>query len=91
MKINRTTPTTHFKIRSPIWNGGKRKVGLATNRLGKHNSIEFTYVRKSDGMKSIPEEYYFDGDNALEYETQIVKNTELILVPFDDLEVLERQ
>lgn len=82
------TPYQTYKIRTPIWNGGQRKVGLATSRLTKHNVIDFTYVRKSDGLKSIPDLHYFDGNKAKQYDKQTVKGVELVLIPLDDLELV---
>lgn len=92
MKLSRTTVCQLFEIRSPIWGGGKKKVGLNLSRIRKHNEIHFTYRRKSDGELSIPDPYYFDGDNikGLDYEIQNVKGTSLVLIPFTDLEPLER-
>lgn len=94
MKLDRLTTCVEFKIGSPKWNGStkRREVGLALDRIKRHNSIEFTYVRKSDGQKSIPDIYYFDGDNkkGLDYEIQVIKGTSLLIVPFSHLERLER-
>lgn len=93
--LPRTEVCALFEIRSPIWNGNaaRREVGLAEYRIQKHNEIHFTYVRKSEGKKSIPESYYFDGDllKSRDYERQEVKGTKLVIVPFDDLEMLVRQ
>lgn len=94
MKLDRLTVCQLFRIRSPKWNGkaNRREVGLALNRIQKHNEIEFTYRRKSDGELSIPDHYYFDGDllKQLDFEKQNVKGTTLVLIPFDNLEILER-
>ena len=93
MYLSRTTPCTLYKIKMPIWNGsvGKRVVGLAEYRMTKHNEIEFTYVRKSDGQKSIPDHYYFDGDLKENYKRQSVKGgMTLVLVPLEDLETITR-
>jgi len=91
-RLDRTTPCTLFKIRSPIWNGGSRKVGLDIRRIGKHNEIQFTYVRKSDGELSIPDHYYFDGSlqHEIDFEKKAVKGTYLLIIPFDNLQRLER-
>lgn len=91
-QLSRHTVCNLFKIRTPIWNGGKKMVGLNMQRIGKHNEIEFTYVRKSDGEKSIPDHYYFDGDlmKELDFEKQAVKGTYLLIVPFEHLQKLER-
>lgn len=92
MQISRTTVCQLFEIRAPIWNGGERKVGLNLGRVRKHNEIHFTYRRKSDGELSMPDPYYFDGDNikGLDYDVMNVKGTNLVLIPFRDLETLER-
>lgn len=93
-QLSRTTVCSLFEIRAPIWNGAakKRMVGLNLQRVRKHNEIHFTYVRKSDGEKSIPDAYYFDGDllKGLDYEVQNQKGTSLVLIPFHDLQLLER-
>lgn len=91
-QLPRMTVCTLFKINAPIWGGGKKSVGLALNRITKHNEIEFTYVRKSDGEKSIPNKYYFDGEklHELDFERQNVKGLTLVIIPFDELEKLER-
>lgn len=92
--LSRTTVCQLFEIRSPRWNGNsnRREVGLALDRIAKHNEIRFTYIRKSDGEQSIPGNYYFDGDNVkgLDYEVQNVKGRSLVIVPFDHLQRLER-
>lgn len=92
MILGTRTPAVLFEIRAPIWNGGKRVVGLAKTRIGKHNEIHFLYVRKSDGMKSFPDNYYFDGDllRQIDYPIMNVRGFSLVLVPFSDLERLER-
>lgn len=92
MKLPRNTVCTLFKINAPIWNGGKKKVGLALNRVSKHNEIQFTYRRKSDGELSMPNPYYFDGDKLQQqdYDHQSIKGLTLVLIPFSDLELLER-
>lgn len=92
MKLPRTTVCQLFELRSPMWGGGKKTVGLNLSRIQKHNEITFTYRRKSDGELSIPDHYYFDGDllNQLDFEKQNIKGTTLVLVPFSELEILER-
>ena len=93
-QLSRTTPCALFKIRAPIWNGKteKRVVGLNRQLIRKHNEIHFTYVRKSDNELSIPGAFYFDGEqlNAVDYEIQNVRGTTLVLIPFMDLQALER-
>lgn len=91
-ELQRGTVCTLYKINAPIWNGGKKKVGLAENRLGIHNEIHFTYRRKSDGALSIPEVYYFNKNKLkeIDYERMNIKGLTLVLIPFTDLEILKR-
>lgn len=86
--LSRTTICTLFEIDRPRWKN--RTVGLNIKRITKHNEIVFTYVRKSDGKKSYPDHYYFDGDKINDYPTQVVKTVTLILVPIDNLDILVR-
>jgi hypothetical protein len=82
-----------FEINAPIWNGGKRVVGLAEHRLQNDNEIHFTYVRKRDGQLSFPDKYYFDGRKLkdIDFVRQNVRGTTLILVPFTELDIIERR
>lgn len=91
-ELSRVTPCTLFKIRSPIWNGGKKMVGLNMQRITKHNEIHFTYVRKSDGELSIPDVYYFDGDllKEIDFKKQAIQGTYLAIIPFEHIKRLER-
>lgn len=91
-KLPRDTVCNLFKIRAPIWGGGKKSVGLDAKRITYHNEIQFTYVRKSDGELSIPDHYYFDGKllQELDFEKQMVKGTMLVIIPFEHLQILER-
>lgn len=93
MKLDRLTSRTLFEIRSPMWLGGstKRMVGLDLTRISKHNEIIFTYVRKSDGRKSIPDHFYFDGDRRKteKFKTMMRGNTKLLLIELNTLPKLE--
>lgn len=93
-QLSRLTPCALFKIRAPIWNGKaqKRVVGLNKMLIRQHNEIHFTYIRKSDNELSIPGAFYFDGSklSEIDYELQNVRGTTLVLIPFTDLQALER-
>lgn len=92
MDLPRTTVCQLFDLRTPIWNGGKKVAGLNILRISDHNEITFSYVRKSDGEKSIPDSYYISRSkiNAGNYPKQFIKGVTLLLVPFTDLEILHR-
>lgn len=90
VKLSRTASCVLFQIRFPIWNGGKRAVGLAEDRLGRHNEIQILYTRKS-GERAHPDNYYFDGNLRMFFETMTVKGRKLILIPMESLQKLERE
>lgn len=93
-ELSRLTPCNLFKIRAPIWNGEQRRrqVGLDIRRIGTHNEIHFTYRRKSDGELSMPDKYYFDGklQHEIDFEKVVIKGTTLLIVPFENLQILYR-
>ena len=91
MILPKNTVCTLFEIKAPVWNGGKRKVGLAQNRIGEHNEIRFLYTRK-DGTKSMPDNYYISGKKIreLDFDLQNIKGLTIVLVPIDQLEILHR-
>lgn len=93
MKLSRLTVCQVFPLRAPIWNGGKKVAGLNIQRIGDHNEITFSYVRKSDGERSFPDSYYISRKKIQEneYPTQFIKGVTLLLIPFSDLEILERE
>ena len=93
MVLKRTQVCALFEINSPIWGGGEKSVGLARQRVGKHNEIRFKYRRKSDGELSIPDIYYFDGDllTHIDFKRQMIRGLELVIIPFKHLELLERE
>lgn len=90
--LPRTTSCTLFEIKAPVWNGGKRRVGLAEYRISDHNEIRFLYKRK-DGTLSMPGNFYFPGSalKEIDFERMNVKGLTLVMVPFDDLYELKRE
>jgi len=86
--ISRTTPLNYFELKFPIWNGGKRVVGLNQTRIGFHNKIKITYKRK-DGTESFPDDYYISGEKARSFPTQVLKGGVTVhLIPLSELEIL---
>lgn len=91
--LSRTTPCNVTKINFPIWNGGKRVVGIAPHRVATHNEIQILYKRKSDDQRIYPLPFYMSGKDIKTYPLEpLVKypNVYLYLVPVDDLTLLER-
>ena len=91
-QLSRTTPANVVKIKMPIWNGGRRAVGIATFRVGTHNQIEIEH-KNADGTLLYPEPFYISGEELRQYPVQPVKRNpsiKLFIVPIDDLYLLER-
>lgn len=90
MKLPHTTPVSKFEIRVPVWGG--RKVGLASHKVGQHNSIEIL-VEDKDGNRIYPHAMYMAGEKLRTYPTEPVRRNphiKLYIVPISDLEPLER-
>ena len=88
MKLKKTTPANLFKIRTPVWGGRQRKVGLAAYKIGLHNEIRIE-AKDKEGVLIHPNPYYLSGNKAKSYPTQPVKSAPHIIlhmVPVDDLE-----
>lgn len=91
-QLGRLTPANLIKIRTPIWNGGRRAVGIATYKVGSHNEIQIDHIN-SDGTRLYPEPFYISGEELAKYPAKPVKkhpNIMLHIVPIDDLYKLER-
>lgn len=94
MILSRTTPTQHFQIRSVRWK--KRAIGLAKYRIGTHNSVEITQTGK-DGQRYFPDTYYISGKDIHEglksgkFELDNQKGVDLVIVPINEMEPLERE
>ena len=92
-QLSRMTPCNLTKINFPIWNAGKRVVGIAPHRVASHNEIQVLYRRKSDGARIYPLPFYMRGEDIRTYPLEPLKNhpnVYLYLVPVDDLTILER-
>lgn len=92
MTLPENTPAQLFNIRIPVWNGGKRMVGLATYKIGNHNEIRILSKNK-DGERTYPNPFYISGSKARSYPTEPVKTHPdiiLYMIPIADLEVLNR-
>lgn len=93
MVIGRNTVCSKFEIRSVRWKG--RCIGLAKHRIGTHNEIEILQEGK-DGKRYFPDVYYIskqkidEGIAEGEYVVENRRGVWLIIVPINDLEVLER-
>lgn len=75
-----------YKIHVPIWNGGKRCVGIADFRLqGTGNFyIEITTINKA-GDRIYPEIFYIDKALAKTFEVQARKGIRLYIIPISEL------
>lgn len=82
----------HFAIRQPIWNGGKRAVGLADYKIEAKNTIEVTY-KDSSGQRVYPHTYSVTEGFIRKYPLRsAIKNVPpLRIIPIDDLEENRRR
>lgn len=81
-----------YDIREPIWNGGRRCVGLAEFRL-KRDSIIITISYKDKyGVKLYPDKYFMSCVKAKKYPTKEVSTArgmmKLFIIPIDDFEIV---
>ena len=93
MKLGKTTPASLFEIKYPVWNGGKRMVGLYHRNVGNHNQIEILAKRK-DGTRIYPNPFYMSGKDIKTYPLEPRKKYPhmfLYMIPIDDLDLLERE
>ena len=80
--------TARLNIREPIWNGGKKCVGIANFRIKGKEGIDVTvdYTDKY-GNKSCPATYYVNSIKLRQYPTQKVRGITLYIIPIEDMEV----
>ena len=81
-----------YDIREPIWNGGKRCVGLADFRL-KRDSIVITISYKDKyGVTLYPGKYFMTGIKARQYPTKEITTArgtmKLYIIPIADFEIV---
>ena len=88
MKLSKTTTASLFEIKFPVWNGGKRMVGLFHKNVGTHNQIDILVTRK-DGTRIYPNPFYMSGADVRKYPLEPLKkypNMFLYMIPIEDLE-----
>lgn len=80
-----------IEIRAPIWNGGKRVVGIAEHKLGTQlTDVKITY-RNRFGSEIYPYVFAIDTVEARKFPTMILKNSGVVLrlIPIDALKIKE--
>ena len=77
---------TQYYIRAPIWNGGKRCVGLAESRLqGDLATFEILYEDKH-GDRIYPNQFKVSTRKVAHSPVQFINGTKLRVVPLEDCE-----
>jgi len=72
---------SHFIIRTPIWNGGKRYVGLAEYRLsGLWTTFNITYCNKK-GELIYPNQFRIKTKDVLNCPIEMCGGMKLRIVP----------
>lgn len=79
-----------IEIKSPMWNGGRRCVGIADYKIGTRSTdIKILYKNK-DGAQIYPYTYTIDTVDARKFPTMKLKcGVNLRLIPIDALKVKE--
>lgn len=91
-QLPKMTPCNLIKIRTPLWNGGQRKVGIATFKIGTHNEIRIE-AKNKEGDLIYPQPFYITGEKARSYPQSAIPNHPHIKtyeIPIEDLDILER-
>lgn len=95
MKLSRFTPVNVIPpIQKPIWNGGQRKIGIASFKLkGTHNQVEILATNAS-GERIYPLPFYVNGEEVQKKYPLVPipkhPNIKVYEIPIDDLELIER-
>lgn len=83
------TTTVKVTIREPIWNGGRRCVGVATFRLNADYVEIVIDYRDKAGKLVFPEMFRLKSSKAKGYPRKTVRNgVELVIIPIEDLDIL---
>jgi len=79
-----------LEIRSPLWNGGRRCVGIAEFKLGTRvTDIKITY-RNKDGVPIYPHVFTIDTVDARKFPTMKLRSgINLRMIPIDALKIRE--
>ena len=77
-----------LKIQTPIWNGGRRKVGIATYRLQDREIYIEILKKDKHGNRIYPGKFKIECEKVKSYPTMLLKkaNITVHLVPIEDLE-----
>lgn len=92
MQLPRLTTANIIPISTPLWNGGRRMVGINRNKVGTHNEIQILAENK-DGLRIYPNSFYASKEQILNAPSKPLKNYPNVIlhhVPIDELEFLER-
>jgi hypothetical protein len=73
-----------YKIKTPIWK--TKSIGIAEQRLDDNLLVEIEY-RQSNGEKLYPHTYIVRKDAVAKYPRQIVKGSNLVIIPISELEI----
>ena len=75
-------------IKKPLWDG--KKIGIADYRMTENwLEIEIEY-RTTNGKRLFPNLYQISKAKAMTYPVQVVKGTNLYIIPIKDLTITQR-
>ena len=73
-----------YKIKTPIWK--TKSIGIAEQRLDDDLLVEIEY-KQTNGDRLYPHTYIVRKNTIDNYQRQIVKGNNLVIIPISELEI----
>ncbi len=77
-----------IKIQTPIWNGGKRSIGIAEFKIGTVNTDMEIMYRNKFGERIYPHVYTMTRAEIAKYPVRVIGcGVKIRVIPIDDLHI----
>ena len=73
-----------YSIKTPIWK--TKSIGIAEQRLSNDLLVEIEY-KQTNGNRLYPDTYIVRKNTIDNYQRQIVKGNNLVIIPISELEI----
>ena len=73
-----------YSIKTPIWK--TKSIGIAEQRLNNDLLVEIEY-KQTNGNRLYPDTYIVRKNTIDNYQRQIVKGNNLVIIPISELEI----
>ena len=73
-----------YSIKTPIWK--TKSIGIAEQRLNNDLLVEIEY-KQTNGNRLYPDTYIVRKNTTDNYQRQIVKGNNLVIIPISELEI----